>query len=127
VGELILQPRHGRDRIPAPDDRAAPFFPASTSAVAIARVPASNGGVSKTPIGPFQKIVLARSRRARKSCCVASSMSKTAQPWDRVSRYGAMLARALERRRNQRAAGQDQFFAAGRKQLLRKRNAIRLD
>src|SRR6266566_1555017 len=65
---------------PPPITVTAPFFPASTSAVAIARVPASNGGVSNTPIGPFQKIVFARSRRARKSCCVASSMSKTAQP-----------------------------------------------
>src|SRR6266566_5772086 len=60
---------------PPPTTVTAPFFPASTSAFAIARVPASNGGVSNTPIGPFQKIVLARNRRARKSCCVDSSMS----------------------------------------------------
>src|SRR2546425_1129073 len=63
---------------PPPMTVTAPFFPASTSAVAIARVPASNGGVSNTPIGPFQKIVFARSSRARKSCCVASSISYTA-------------------------------------------------
>src|SRR3989449_10419551 len=60
---------------PPPTTVTVPFLPASTSAVAIARVPASNGGVSNTPIGPFQKIVFARSSRARKSCCVASSIS----------------------------------------------------
>src|SRR5882672_3416116 len=65
---------------PPPTTVTAPFFPASTRAFAIARVPASNGGVSNTPIGPFQKIVLARSKRAAKSCCVVSSMSNTAQP-----------------------------------------------
>src|SRR5437868_3687269 len=78
---------------PPPTTVTAPFLPASTRAVAIARVPASKGGVSKTPIGPFQKIVLARSSRARKSCCVVSSMSYIAHPfgiasvvWDRFSR-----------------------------------------
>src|SRR5262249_7935671 len=50
---------------PPPTTVTAPLAPASTSAAATARVPASNGGVSNTPIGPFQKIVLARSRRAR--------------------------------------------------------------
>src|SRR5256712_4716104 len=65
---------------PPPTTVTVPFLPASTSAVAMACVPASNGGVSKTPIGPFQKIVFARSRRARKSCWVAASISKTAHP-----------------------------------------------
>src|SRR5436190_1172101 len=50
---------------PPPTTVTAPFLPASTSAVATARVPASNGGVSNTPIGPFQKMVLPRSSRAR--------------------------------------------------------------
>src|SRR5258706_440181 len=65
---------------PPPTTVTAPFFPASTRAVAIARVPASNGGGSNTPIGPLQKIALARSDRERKSCCVGSSVSKTPHP-----------------------------------------------
>src|SRR2546427_10018803 len=51
---------------PPPTTVTAPFFPAATRAFATARVPASNGGVSNTPMGPFQKIVLARSKRAPK-------------------------------------------------------------
>src|SRR6266496_1539841 len=79
---------------PPPTTVTAPFFPASTRAFAIARVPASNGGVSNTPIGPFQKIVLARSNRARKSCCVASSISKTAQPFGMASTATARFSLA---------------------------------
>src|SRR5882762_2066209 len=72
---LSSMPATAATESPPPTTVTAPFFPASTRAFAIARVPASNGGVSNTPIGPFQKIVLARNRRARKSCCVGSSMS----------------------------------------------------
>src|SRR5204862_7371234 len=77
---LLSNPATAATESPPPTTVVAPRFPASTSASAMARVPSSNGGVSNTPIGPFQKIVLARSSRARKSCCVVGSMSKTAQP-----------------------------------------------
>src|SRR5205085_4997526 len=82
---------------PPPTTVTAPFLPASTSALAIARVPASNGGVSNTPIGPFQKIVLARSSRARKSCCVVSSMSYIAHPVGLASVVTDRFSRARSR------------------------------
>src|SRR5438128_1137612 len=50
---------------PPPTTVTAPRFPASTMASATLRVPASNGGVSNTPMGPFQKIVRAPTMRAR--------------------------------------------------------------
>src|ERR1700752_1077525 len=78
---LSSMPATAATEAPPPTTVTAPFCPASTSAFATARVPASNGGVSNTPIGPFQKIVFARSSLARKSCCVVSSMSNTAQPF----------------------------------------------
>src|SRR5206468_1647506 len=100
---LSSKPATAAAESPPPTTVVAPRFPASTMASAIARVPASNGGVSNTPIGPFQKTdaiarvpasnggvsntpigpfqktVFALTMRARKSSRVASSMSKMAQ------------------------------------------------
>jgi len=44
---------------PPPIMLRAPARVALTTACATALVPPSNGGISKTPIGPFQTIVLA--------------------------------------------------------------------
>src|SRR5436309_426535 len=76
---LSSKPATAAAESPPPTTVVAPRFPASTMASAIARVPASNGGVSNTPIGPFQKTVFALTMRARKSSRGASSMSKMAQ------------------------------------------------
>src|SRR5438552_1466896 len=85
---LSSSPATAAAESPPPTIVIAPFVPASTSASATARVPSSNGGVSNTPIGPFQTTVLALRMRARKSTRVAASMSYTAQPagtWSAVT------------------------------------------
>src|SRR5579885_2995429 len=64
---------------PPPTTVTAPPALASARASATARVPPSKGGVSNTPIGPFQNTVFAATIRARKSRRVAVSMSNTAQ------------------------------------------------
>ena len=50
------------------------------TASATAFVPSANRGHSKTPIGPFQKIVLARAISAAKASRVAGPMSSPSQP-----------------------------------------------
>src|SRR5579859_6420453 len=94
---LSSSPATAAAESPPPTMVTAPLAPASTSAFATARVPTSNGGVSKTPIGPFHKIVLALRIRARKSAAVAWSMSKTAQPAGMASE--ATLVRSPDRSR----------------------------
>src|SRR3989442_953756 len=74
-----VRPATAAAESPPPTTLVAPRRVASTIATATARVPASNGGCSNTPIGPFQTTVFARSRRARESRRVVSSMSNTAQ------------------------------------------------
>src|SRR2546423_5421560 len=76
---LSSSPATAAAESPPPTIVVAPRFPASMSASPMARVPSSNGGVSNTPLGPFQKTVLAFRIRARKSSPVGWSMSKTAQ------------------------------------------------
>src|SRR5213593_3627090 len=76
---LSSSPATAAAESPPPTTVVAPRFPASINASPMARVPASNGGVSNTPIGPFQKTVLAFRIRARKSSRVERSMSKMAQ------------------------------------------------
>src|SRR5437867_3511596 len=60
-----VRPATAAAESPPPTTVVAPRRVASTIATATARVPASNGGCSNTPIGPFQTTVFARSRRAR--------------------------------------------------------------
>src|SRR2546422_247719 len=76
---LDARPATAAAESPPPTTVVVPRRVASTIASATARVPASNGGCSKTPIGPFHTTVFAWSRRARKSKRVVSSMSNTAQ------------------------------------------------
>ncbi len=74
-------------------------------------VPWSNGGVSNTPIGPFQITVPARSMRAREVLSrVAGSMSNTAQPGGMRSRGTSRVsASGLELLGHDRAGRQDQL------------------
>ena len=53
---------------------------AAATASATAFVPAAKRGHSKTPIGPFQKTVLASAMRAAKRSRVAGPMSSASQP-----------------------------------------------
>src|SRR5262245_6635984 len=52
----------------------------SATASATAFVPSANGGHSKTPIGPFQKIVHAPFRKWAKRSRVSGPMSRPSQP-----------------------------------------------
>ena len=52
----------------------------AATACATARLPASKGGVSKTPIGPFQNSVAAPSIAAAKAARVAGPMSTASHP-----------------------------------------------
>src|SRR3989441_1135844 len=70
---LSSSPATAAAESPPPTTVTAPRFAASTIASAIARVPASNGGVSNTPIGPFQNTVLAWTIQDRKSTRLNSS------------------------------------------------------
>ena len=53
---------------------------ASATAVATAFVPSANGGHSKTPIGPFQKIVFAVPKSSAKRSRLFGPMSRPSQP-----------------------------------------------
>ena len=53
---------------------------AAATASATAFVPSANAGHSKTPIGPFQKIVLAFAISAAKAARVSGPMSRPRQP-----------------------------------------------
>src|SRR4029077_21196114 len=70
-GSLSSSPAPAAAESPPPTTVVAPRFPASTIASPMARVPASKGGVSNTPMGPFQNTVLAWTMRERKSSRVA--------------------------------------------------------
>ena len=56
-----------------PPTMVVPFTAATASATAL--VPASNGGVSNTPIGPFHTTVFAPASRSQKTFTVAGPMS----------------------------------------------------
>src|SRR5207302_8938593 len=56
---LSSSPATAAAESPPPTTGAAPRFPASINASAMARGPSSNCGVSNTPAGPFQPTVLA--------------------------------------------------------------------
>jgi len=60
---------------PPPTTVTAPCAVASTSARAIASVPASKGFVSKTPMGPFQTTVFATRMRPAKCSRLRGQMS----------------------------------------------------
>ena len=65
---------HGRGGVAAADDRQARR--SSISACATARVPPANASVSNTPIGPFQKTVLASDSAAAKAAADSGPMSR---------------------------------------------------
>ena len=49
-------------------------------ACATPRVPSANGAISNTPIGPFQKTVLARPRTSANAATDSGPMSRPSQP-----------------------------------------------
>src|ERR1041384_3881180 len=65
---------------PPPTIVTAPSAVASAIAAAMTRVPPSNGGVSNTPIGPFQSTVPALLSRVANAMADAGSMSYIAKP-----------------------------------------------
>ena len=100
VGEA--ERAHGGRRVAAADDgeRRRP----RSSACATARVPAANGAISNTPIGPFQKTVLASAsalgeQRARTR---ARCRGPSGRPGSRRPATTSCSASARERRRRPR-------------------------
>ena len=98
-------------------------------ASAIARVPSSNGGVSNTPIGPFQSTVFADAIARAYDSAVRGPMSSIASSAGIASRATACAALALlERRRDDRVVRQDQLVArACSSSSFAMLDAIRLD
>ena len=73
--------------------------PESATALASATVPLSKGGISKTPIGPFQMMVLAPAIIASYSAMVFSPMSSAILP-SGISVDGFVLRAGFEFRRH---------------------------
>ena len=88
---------------PPPTIVVAPRAVASAIASATARVPASNGGVSNTPIGPFQTTVLAPAiaSRERRRRLPGRCRTSPRPPESRRAPPRARLRR-VERRRHER-------------------------
>jgi len=122
VRQLVLHPRHGRDRISTAHDGYRALLPCLNERGRDRARPASNGGVSNTPIGPSR-----RSFGAQQACsesCLRGLVDVEEPPslGDRVSRHGATLARALrEMARSRRPAAGSASFRS-RQQLSWQRN-----
>ena len=105
-----------------------PAAVASAIAFATAFVPASNGGVSNTPIGPFQTIVLAARIARGYDCAVSGPMSSIASVAGIASRFTACaFAPSLDRRRHGRVVRQREAERGALDQRLRHVHAIGLD
>ena len=65
---------------------------AAATASATARVPASNGGTSKAPIGPFQKTVPARPIRLAKLAVVLAPTSRPIQPSGTSTPFSSLVS-----------------------------------
>src|SRR5713226_5521186 len=65
---------------PPPTMEVAPVLVAAATALAISRVPLANAGISNTPMGPFQTMVLAAAIFWRKVSMVLGPMSRPIQP-----------------------------------------------
>ena len=110
---LILLVESGLLPPPPPSRRrrrssSRPALVALAIASAIARVPSSNGGVSNTPIGPFQSTVFADAIARAYDSAVRGPMSNIASSAGIASRATACAALRLRRstaRPSRRAAG----------------------